>query len=368
MKPFRVLLLSILCLLTALATGCGDADRSGDFGPPIVVDPADDERWVWVGEPTMRCADGSEGGFAVNFTTRSRELVVYLLGGGVCYDLRTCTVDQPLLQGLGDEPLEFLFGPDLRGADVGIFDRDDPTNPFRDANFVVLPHCTGDGHTANKESVYPPLAPILQVGYANVAAATRRIVPTFRDATQVTFAGFSAGGIGVGANYHQFASAFESVGQPPPVLINDAGPTLREPYLSRRAQDTLIEGWGLADTLGEWCPECLTDGLHLAQRKIAELHPGVRSSLVCATSDVVVFGLYALMNGGTSSLEEGLLDLASWTASYQDEVAPSRQREFYYPGDRHGAMVVAPLAATPGLAGFLQGQLDNDPDWSSVIQ
>jgi hypothetical protein len=360
----RILLLVLLCAFGAAA--CGDAEKSADFGPPIVVDQADYERWVWIAEPTMRCADGSEGGFAVNFTAQSRELVVYLFGGGVCYDLATCTIDQPLLQGLGENPLEFLFGPGERGGDAGIFDRSDATNPFRKSNFVVLPHCTGDGHAANKVSTYPPLAPVQQVGYANVTAALQRIVPTFRDASRVTFAGFSAGGIGVGVNYHQFASAFESVGQPPPVLINDAGPTLREPYLSRRAQDKLIAGWGLDETVGPWCPECLTGGLHLGQRRLAELHPGMRSSLVCATSDVVVFGLYALLNGDTSSLEDGLFDLSDWIASYQAEVVPTRQREFLYPGDRHGAMVVAPLAATPGLAEFLTEQLDGDPAWSSV--
>lgn len=356
-----------LLLVALLAAACGDAGKSGGgFGPPIVVDDADLERWVWVEEPAMRCADGSAGGFAVNFTARSRELVVYLLGGGVCYDLATCTVDQPLLQGLGDDPLEFLFGPGEAGRNAGIFDRSDPTNPFRRSSFVVLPHCTGDGHAANKVSTYPPLAPIQQVGYANVTAAIRRIVPTFRDASRVVFAGFSAGGIGVSVNYDQLATAFESVGQPPPVLINDAGPTLREPYLSRRAQDTLIAGWGLDATVGPWCPECLTDGLHLGNRRLAERHPGLRSSLVCATSDVVVFGLYALLNRGTSSLEDGLFDLGDWIASYQEEVAPTRQREFFYPGDRHGAMVVAPLAATPGLAEFLQAQLDDDPAWTSV--
>jgi hypothetical protein len=291
---------------------------------------------------------------------------VYLLGGGVCYDLATCTVDQPLLQGLGNDPLEFLFGPGEAGRNAGIFDRDDATNPFRRSNFIVLPHCTGDGHSSDKVSTYPPLAPVQQVGYANVTAALRRIVPTFRDATRVTFAGFSAGGIGVGANYHQFASAFESVGQPPPVLINDAGPTLREPYLTRRAQDTLIAGWGLDETIGSWCPECLTGGLHLGQRRLAELHPGMRSSVVCSTSDFVVFGLYALLNGDTSSLEDGLFDLSDWIASYQDDVAPTRQRDFFYSGDRHGAMVVAPLSSTPGLAEFLREQLDDDPAWSSV--
>jgi hypothetical protein len=237
---------------------------------------------------------------------------------------------------------------------------------LRDSNFVVLPHCTGDGHAADKLSVHPPLAPILQVGYANVTAAIQRIVPTFRDASRVVFAGFSAGGIGVGANYHQFATAFESVGQPPPILINDAGPTLRPPYLSQRAQEVLRAAWDLDETVDSWCPTCATEGLHTGTRTLAELHPGLRSSIICATSDVVVFGLYALLNGDTISLEEGLLDLSDWVASYQDEVAPSRHRDFLYGGDRHGAMIIGPLSATPGLAAFLGQQVRGDPAWSNV--
>ena len=116
-----------------------------------------------------------------------------------------------------------------------------------------------------------------------------------------------------------------------------------------------------------WCPTCATEGLHTGARALAELHPGLRSSIICATSDVVVFGLYALLNGDTSSLEDGLLDLTGWVASYQNDVAPSRQRHFLYEGDRHGAMVVAPLSATPGLASFLDEQLRGDPAWSTVL-
>src|SRR4030095_16825680 len=114
-----------LAVVVAVVTGCGGDDSfQGDarFGEPIVVAPGDFERWVWITVPEMRCADDSAGGFAVNFTERSRDLVVYLLGGGVCYDLFTCTTDQPLLHGLGDDPLVFLFGEDARGGGGGVFE------------------------------------------------------------------------------------------------------------------------------------------------------------------------------------------------------------------------------------------------------
>src|SRR6185295_12638507 len=117
----------VLCV--AIAAGCGESSRTNAggnaFGPPIVVSPADLEHWVWMSIPEMRCGDDSPGGFAVNFTNQSRELVVYLLGGGVCYDLFTCTLYQPLLHGLGEDPLAFMFGEDHSGGQAGIFDRTD---------------------------------------------------------------------------------------------------------------------------------------------------------------------------------------------------------------------------------------------------
>ena len=343
-----------------------EPSRRRRFGPPIVVDAADLEKWVWVGVPEMRCADDSEGGFAVNFTSRSRDLVVYLLGGGVCYDLFTCTVDQPLLHGLGDDPLRFLFGAG-EGRNTGIFDRSDPANPFRDSNFVVLPHCTGDGHTANKVSTYPPLAPVHQVGYANVTAAIRRIVPTFRDASRVVFAGFSAGGIGVTFNYHQFASAFESVGQPPPHADRrrraDPAPALPVAARAGRA----ARGLGLRRHPGRVVPACLTEGLHEVHRRLAELHPGMRSSVVCATSDVVVFGLYAILNGGTSSLEDGLARPVRLDRELPDGGRSEPTARVLLPGrPARGDGGRAARRDTPGLASFLQQQVDDAAAWENV--
>jgi hypothetical protein len=62
-----------------------------------------------------------------------------------------------------------------------------------------------------------------------------------------------------------------------------------------------------------------------------------------------------------------LLDYSAWTAGLPAPDSSTRHREFYYWGDRHGALVVAPLSATPGLAQFLQAQLDDAPEWGSVI-
>lgn len=355
-----------------LAADAADAakDPGIDLGAPIVVDPADDEKWVWVPIDEMRCADDSPAGVAVNFTKKSRRLLIHFQGNGVCYDLKSCTMFQTALVGMGPDPIDHLFWGDKNAPHTGIFDRTDPANPFRDDNFVALPHCTIDGHSADKTSTYPPLKTYHQHGYRNATEALQRVVPTFEDATRVVVSGFSAGGIGAMANYHKIATAFEAVAGQLPFLIDDGGPLLREPYLSDVANDSVRKGWGLTQTIEPWCPDCATEGFGAVYRTLAELHPGLRNSLVCAYSDTVVTGLYGMMTydlryAGTR-LKEGLLDFASYTEAYQAAVAPSVQREFYYVSNRHGA-IVAPWAATPGLSDFLQAQLDGSAGWASVI-
>jgi len=184
-------------------------------------------------------------------------------------------------------------------------------------------------------------------------------------------AGFSAGGIGAGANYHQIATAFEAVGKSVPFLIDDGGPVLRPPYLAQNGQSALRTGWGLDKTLESWCTDCAAEGYHAIHETVARLHPGLHSSVVCSYGDGTATLLYALLNGTPfdgSKLGEGLRDLSEWTASFQESAAPSVQREFLYPGARHGALVVAPLGATPGLTEFLTAQLDESPTWVTVHQ
>jgi len=365
-------------VLCGLLAGCGGSDRAPagggnggtrpELGEPI--DVASDEQWVWVPIDGSACADGSPAGVGVNFTAQSRELVIWFQGNGVCYDAASCGLFQSLLVGMGPDPLDHMWWGDKNTGHIGIFDRNDLANPFRKSNFVVFPHCGIDGHTADKESSYPPMAPVQQRGYANVTHALRRIVPTFLDATRIVVAGFSAGGIGAGTNYHQIATFFEAYDKSVPFLINDAGPVLRPPFLTPMGKDALRTGWGLDRTIETWCPDCGTEGYHPVYETLARLHPGLRASVICAYADGIATPLYGLLNGDLSfsgaRFEEGLRDLSAWVAGYQGSVAPSRQQQFFYPGTRHGALAIAPLSATPGLVEFLNGQLGESENWVSV--
>jgi Pectinacetylesterase len=377
----------VICVALSSLTACGGSDSKGQaagaggsagvadggahpMGEPIRPDST--ENWVWVPIDGTVCADGTSAGVGVNFTAKSKNLLIFFQGNGVCYDLISCTAFQSELVGMGPNPLDHMWWGDPNTGHLGIFDRTDPTNPFRKDNFIVFPHCGVDGHTADKDSTYPPLRAVHQHGYVNVTTALHRIVPTFRDAARIVVAGFSAGGIGSGANYHQIAQAFAAVGQPPPFLIDDAGPVLRPPYLGPTGQAALRTGWGLDKTMGLWCPTCATDGYHNVMKTIAELHPGARISVIASYADGIATGLYALLNADVSfngtKFEAGLRDLASWTDGFDDAIAPSATRVFFYPGSRHGALAVDRLSASPGLTDFLNSQLSGDPAWTTVQQ
>lgn len=339
---------------------------TGDPGPtlgdPIDIGPDQLETWVWVPIEGMRCADGSSSGIMVNFTAQSRDLLINFQGGGACWNELTCAVQGASLAPWGDDPFA-VWAADGGPVYSGIFDRADPANPLRGYNYVYIPYCTGDGHIGARVADYG----VHHVGYANATAALARIVPTFLDAPQVVVAGFSAGGIGATGNYHQIASAFEDVGLESVVVINDAGPVMRPPFLGNATQDLLRAAWGLDATIDPWCTSCASEGLHAVYREQVELHPGVRSSLICAYEDSVVRLLYGALGSPIElgAATQGLLDFAGWRDEIAGDVEPSLLREFYYPGDRHGATEL-PFADTPGLLEFLTAQISGDPSWTSV--
>lgn len=76
------------------ADGGAIGDDAGlDFVPGQPLS-APNETWTWIPFPDSRCGDGSTTGIGVNLTARSDVLIIYVRGGGACWDQRSCYVDR----------------------------------------------------------------------------------------------------------------------------------------------------------------------------------------------------------------------------------------------------------------------------------
>src|SRR5688500_154293 len=62
-------------------------EQTGCTPQPLV---ATNEQWSWISVPGAKCGNGSSAGFAIHPTTRSRDVLIFLMGGGGCYSQQTC--------------------------------------------------------------------------------------------------------------------------------------------------------------------------------------------------------------------------------------------------------------------------------------
>ena len=93
--------LACVTLVSALAfaPGCGsDASTTSAGTTEMQMKPtftgapitAADKTWTWVDFPGAKCRDGSDTGIGVNFNAASDKVMIYMEGGGACYNAITC--------------------------------------------------------------------------------------------------------------------------------------------------------------------------------------------------------------------------------------------------------------------------------------
>ena len=139
------------------------------------------------GGPDCMCSDGADWSFWVREADPTK-VVMYFQGGGACFDATTCNPETGTYKaatGSYDNPT---------GAG-GIFDFENPANPFRDWSFVAVPYCTGDVHIGDNTQDYGDGLVIEHKGYVNGRYALDDLAARFPDATDVVVTGSSAGGV-----------------------------------------------------------------------------------------------------------------------------------------------------------------------------
>lgn len=250
-------------------------------GPPLSTP---DHLWTWVPVSGAKCRDGSATGIGVRLSSTSKKVLIYLEGGGACFNAATCAISLP---SFGKASFDAWAGT---VGNTGVFDRNISANPVKDWSAIYVPYCSGDVHAGDATNVSVPQGPSAQdfVGYTNMAKYLGRIVPTFKDAPQVLLTGISAGGFGAAFNYDRVASAF----CPTPVtLVDDSGPPMSDAYLAPCLQKQWKGLWNLTGTLPVGCTSCNTangGGIVNYVPYLAKTWPNSYLGLISSTRDAVI--------------------------------------------------------------------------------
>ena len=290
----------------------GGSDAGGQAGMPITgLVP---QSWNWVPFANAYCRDGSTTGIGVNPNPASTQLMIFLEGGGACFNSLTCSLNP---QSFNDSDFATFASDANVGGGAGIFNRNDAANPVRDWNFVYVPYCTGDVHSGNNPNgSIPSLSAQKFVGYANMGLYLQRLVPTFSNVTQVLLTGMSAGGFGAAANYLQVAKSF---GNLPVYLIDDSGPLMDSPCVPDCLAQIFVQTWGLDQTILADCGSDCSGTSHVLidfMKHSVSTYPAAPMGLIDSTGDAVVSWFYGF--GGSDCTEAAALTESTFAGCLQD--------------------------------------------------
>jgi hypothetical protein len=176
-------------------------------------------------------------------------LVIYLQGGGACWDSVNCLY--PELATYYPQISTTTSG--LTNAH-GIFDLSNPENPFADWNFVFIPSCTGDVHWGSNDYEYPPDTrfgtepwTIRHRGFVNFMAVMSWITDHFSNPHSIFVAGSSAGAYGA---LIAFPYVVEAYPKSRVTLLGDAG----NGVITENFIDVVPEVWGADPNIPSWIP------------------------------------------------------------------------------------------------------------------
>lgn len=92
-----------------------------DVVPGEAIEAAN-QQWTFIGFPDSRCANGTATGIAINPVAEPRGVLVFMQGGGACWDAETCLVTKASVH-LEDEVGEATVLAEAGGLS-GLFDHD----------------------------------------------------------------------------------------------------------------------------------------------------------------------------------------------------------------------------------------------------
>lgn len=193
--------LSLVLVAVIVGASVGCSNDAASTGPDDRVDPPAAESttttrpeptipWEEVSAPSgCMCSDGSPFRFLVREKDPAK-VVFFMQGGGACFDKTGCGPSSDnYTRDIGSELADYA------PPEEGVFELDNPDNPFADYSMVFVPYCTGDVHIGNTTTDYGDGVVVNHVGFRNASAALAETVTRFPAVTDLVVAGVSGGSV-----------------------------------------------------------------------------------------------------------------------------------------------------------------------------
>lgn len=344
-------------VVTAVLGSCGLPGAS----PPTAAQPivASAETWTWIDFPDATCDDGSTTGIGVSLSSRSKNVLLYFMGGGACWDYVTCatlntSTHGPIKKADFEKVLPLIAGSGLDRA---------PGTLFADYSMVIVPYCTGDLHVGDKLATYQdalnPLNKrvIHHKGRPNTEAFLRRLAPTFPQIDKLVVSGSSAGGYGVTLSY---ALVREAMKPKQAYLMNDCAPPLVNDAVPAALRQAWWVSWNLDKTVSPSCPGCKDDFSQILPT-IANTYVGDRMALWAFDQDEVIRSYLGFQT--PTQMQANVATLVS------QRIEPlANMRYFVAPGTSHTFFGQFQTAKAQGinLKDFARLQVSDDAGWRST--
>jgi hypothetical protein len=338
-----------------VAKKAGSTQASLISAKPVEAEPmfTKTNTWSFLEFSESKCANGSPSGILVNAHDDATTLLIYMEGGGACWDEATCYLD-PIASNIESGIHGETLSGALNASNEGIFSRVDSNNPFGAAHFVYVPYCTGDAHQGDQTQTYNGRL-THHVGFANMTLFVARIKATFPDVDSVYLSGSSAGGYGASFNWGQVQDAY---GETPVHVINDSGAHFTNPWLAESRESAWRQAWGLSGTIPADCTDCL-ENFDAVVTYYARRHKGSRGTLLSYVSDPVLADYYHIPY---EEVDGALLDLlhTRW--------APEPNLRIMLVDGWSHVLLTRPETTQDGISvfDFLREMVSGDENWESI--
>jgi len=256
-------------------------------------------------------------------------VVLYLEGGGACWDYETCYETRMANVKAGTPG----YGGFMMG---GFMDKDNPLNPLKDWSIVYASYCDGSVWSGDNDVYYNGVL-TKHHGLQNLSAAVTMLLQRFPAPKKILVTGSSAGGYGTLMGYLVTRSQFPDL-----VLkvLDDSGPYIENPE-NQYMHDAVRQNWKIEKYLPEDCERCDEQFMYILNW-IFKRDPYVKWGLFSYYDDLVIGSVFLNLGPDFKKL---LLDVTENIHRTNPEVF----KRFFVEGYMHTIM---------GLPGYYSEEVD----------